>query len=67
MMVFWFSNKTAWKRMGRGRCGGGTAPRARPVACVGNGVGCIAGEAAAGAVVVVVVEAWRLELTRRSP
>ncbi len=34
-----------------GRCGGGKAPRARPVACVGNCVGCIAGEAGAGAVV----------------
>ncbi len=50
-MGFWFSNKTAWKRMGRCRCSGGKAPRARPVACVGNGVGCIAGEAGAGAVV----------------
>ncbi len=51
MMVFWVSNKTAWKRMGRCRCSGGRAPRARPVACVGNGVGCVAGEAGAGAVV----------------
>ncbi len=51
MMVFWFSNKTAWKRMGRCRCSGGKAPRARPAACVGNGVGCVAGEAGAGAVV----------------
>ncbi len=34
-----------------GRCSGGKAPRARPVACVGNGVGCIALEAGAGAVI----------------
>ncbi len=37
--------------MGRCRCGGGKAPTARPVACVGNGGGCIAGEAGEGAVV----------------
>ncbi len=39
-MVFWFSNKTVWQ---------GT--EARPVACAGNGVGCVTGEAGAGAVV----------------
>ncbi len=35
--------------MGGCSCSGGKAPRARPVACVGNGVGCIAGEAGVGA------------------
>ncbi len=48
--------------MGGCGCSSGKAPRARPVACAGNGVGCVAGEAGAGAVVggaavvVVVVE-----------
>ncbi len=36
--------------MGKCRCGGGKAPRARPVACAVNGVGCVAGETGAGAV-----------------
>ncbi len=34
-----------------GGCRSGKAPRARPVACSSNGVGCVAGEAGAGAVV----------------
>ncbi len=37
--------------MGGCRCSSAKAPRARPVACAGNGVGCVAGEAGAGAVV----------------
>ncbi len=37
--------------MGGSRCSSGKALRARPVACAGNGVGCVAGEARAGAVV----------------
>ncbi len=37
--------------MGGCRCSSGKAPRARPVACAGNGVGCVGGEARAGAVV----------------
>ncbi len=37
--------------MGGCRCSSGKAPRARPVACAGNGGGCVAGKAAAGAVV----------------
>ncbi len=36
--------------MGGCRCSSGKAPRARPVACAGNGVGCVAGEAGAGVV-----------------
>ncbi len=52
MIVFWLSNKTAWKRVGGCRCIIGKAPRAWPVACAGNGVGYVAGEAGAGAVVV---------------
>ncbi len=58
--------------MGWCRCISGEAPRARPVACAGNGVGCVTGEGGAGAVVggaavvvvvvvvIVVVETWRL-------
>ncbi len=37
--------------MGWCGCISGEAPRARPVACAGNGVGCVTGEAGAGAVV----------------
>ncbi len=37
--------------MGWCRCINGEAPRARPVACAGNGVGCVTREAGAGAVV----------------
>ncbi len=37
--------------LGRCRCSRGKTPRARPEACVGNGVGCDAGEARAGTVV----------------
>ncbi len=37
--------------MGGCRCSSGKAPRARSVACAGNGIGCVAGEARAGAVV----------------
>ncbi len=51
LMVFWLSNKTAWKRVGGCRCSSGKAPRARPVACAGYGFDCVVGEAGAGAVV----------------
>ncbi len=37
--------------MGGCSCSSGKAPRAQPVACAGNGIDCIAGEAGAGAVV----------------
>ncbi len=45
----------------RCKCGGGKASRARPVAYVGNGVGCVVGEAGASAVVggaAVVADEW---------
>ncbi len=50
-MVFWFRNKAACKALGGCRCSNGKAPRARPVACAGNGVGYVAGKAGAGAMV----------------
>ncbi len=49
--VFLFRNKAACKRLGGCRCSSGKAPRARSVACAGNGVGWVAGEAGAAAVV----------------
>ncbi len=42
--------------MGRCRFSGSKAPRARPVVCVGNGVGCIVGEAVVGGAAVVADE-----------
>ncbi len=44
-------SKEACKRLGGDRCTSGKAPMARPVACAGNDVGSVAGEA--GAVVMV--------------
>ncbi len=44
-------NKAPCKRLGTCRCSSGKATRARTVACVSNGDGCVAGEARAGAMV----------------
>ncbi len=49
---YWWSFGSETKqKLGGCRYSSGKAPRARPVACAGNGVGCVAGEARAGAVV----------------
>ncbi len=51
LVVFWFRNKAACKRMGGCRCSSGKAPGACPVACACDDGGCIAGEAGAGVMV----------------
>ncbi len=47
----WFRNKASCKSLGRSRCSSGKTPRVHPVACAGNGGGCVAGEAGVGAMV----------------
>ncbi len=47
----YLSTLVACKGLGGCRCSSGKAPRARPVASAGNDVGCVAGEAGAGAMV----------------
>ncbi len=51
VVVFRLRVKAACKRLGGCRCSSGKVPRAHPVACAGNGVGCVAGEAGAGLMV----------------
>ncbi len=51
LVVFSFRDKVACKGLNGFRCSSGKSPRSRPVACVGSGVGCVTGEAEAGAMV----------------
>ncbi len=59
--MFRSRNKAPCKSVGESRCSSGKAPRARPVACVGNVVGCVVREAEAGAMVgggAVMADEW---------
>ncbi len=49
--MFTGRDKVACKGLGGLRCSSGKAPRASPMACFGNGVGCVTGEAGASAMV----------------
>ncbi len=50
LVVFWFRDKLACKRLGGCTFSSGKAPGACPMACSGDDVGCVVGEAGAGSI-----------------